>query len=65
MEITLNINVTVDGRVQATSPQAQVSVEEPQTEDAGRNHFIPDFKSNSGERIRFGRKTAPKDEQGS
>ena len=41
IEITLNINITVDGKVTASSEQAQVEVEKTRKTE----HFIPEFKS--------------------
>lgn len=57
LEITLNINITVDGQIQATADNAQVSVlskkEEPEAEDKSP-HFIPQF--GSGMKLSFGKK---------
>jgi len=50
LEITLNVNITVDGKVSAFADNANVSVEE---EDKAP-HIIPDFFS--GQKLDFGKK---------
>lgn len=53
IEITLNINITVDGKLTATADNAEVAVE--QEEDTKKaSHFIPNFAS--GFKLDFGKK---------
>lgn len=53
LEITLNINITVDGKVTASADNAKsVTVEEKEAEDRPA-HFIPDF--GSGFKLNFGK----------
>lgn len=56
LEITLNINITVDGQVVASSEEADVSVQSVQEnkEEKEKVHFIPDFIS--GKKLNFGKK---------
>jgi hypothetical protein len=56
LEITLNINITVDGQVVATTNNANVATEEFEESSKEREatHFIPDFTS--GFKINFGKK---------
>lgn len=50
IEITLNINITVDGQVVATADKANVVLEKEETAP----HIIPDFFS--GVKLNFGKK---------
>lgn len=52
LEITLNINITVDGKVSADAEGADVSVKEDKTDEPQR--IIPDFLS--GLKLDFGKK---------
>ena len=55
LEITLNINITVDGQISASSEQANVSIqsiEKKETEDKIQP-FIPNFTS--GMKLNFGK----------
>ena len=51
IEITLNINISLDGQVIALADNAAVSVKE---EDEEVLTFIPDFQS--GKKLNFGKK---------
>jgi hypothetical protein len=51
LEITLNINISLDGQVVAMADNAAVSVQE---EDEAVPTFIPDFSS--GKKLNFGKK---------
>lgn len=51
LEITLNINITVDGQVTATSDDAEVRTVKEESEKS--NHLIPDFVS--GLKLKFGK----------
>lgn len=52
IEITLNINITVDGKVVTSADNADVSVDEEPEEKT--KHMIPDFFS--GIKLDFGKK---------
>lgn len=55
IEITLNVNISVDGAVTATAPNANVSVEK---EDDAVEPLIPDFSSGSSKIFgSFGKKS--------
>jgi hypothetical protein len=51
IEITLNININLDGKMSANSDDAKVSIDE---EEDKVSHFIPDF--GSGMKLNFGKK---------
>ena len=51
LEITLNINITVDGRVTASSENADVRM--LKEDDDKVDHLIPDFSS--GVKLNFGK----------
>lgn len=51
LEITLNINITVDGKIMASANHADVEVCEEEDEKAP--HIIPDFLS--GMKLNFGK----------
>jgi len=51
LEITLNINITVDGKVVASSDDAEVRMAQDESEKT--NHLIPDFVS--GLKLKFGK----------
>jgi hypothetical protein len=53
LEIVLNINITVDGKVTATADEATVSVLQEKKEEK-TPHIIPDFFS--GGKLNFGKK---------
>jgi hypothetical protein len=52
LEITLNINISVDGKVVASADKADVFAEQEQEEKVP--HIIPDFFS--GNKLNFGKK---------
>jgi hypothetical protein len=52
LEITLNINISVDGKVAASADKADVFTEQEQEDKAP--HIIPDFFS--GSKLNFGKK---------
>lgn len=54
IEITLNINISVDGGVTASSSQAKVSVVEEKSEDDSAELMVPDFFAEPT--ITFGKK---------
>lgn len=56
IEITLNINITIDGKVTASSDDAEViSVQKISQKDESEktNHVVPDFLS--GLKLKFGK----------
>lgn len=55
LEITLNINISVDGKLTASSDEAEVSIlsEEKEKEEKAAEPMIPDFDS-SGKLSGFG-----------
>lgn len=58
LEITLNINITIDGQITATADNADVVTVQAQAvqekEEEKRSQFIPDFAS--GLKLNFGKK---------
>jgi hypothetical protein len=54
LEITLNINITVDGQVFASSDKAEVKTFKENEEEEKSPHIIPDFFS--GTKLNFGKK---------
>ncbi len=52
IEITLNININLDGKMSANSDDAKVSIDEEEEQKV--SHFIPDF--GSGMKLNFGKK---------
>lgn len=53
LEITVNINITVDGQVTASSEKAEIKTVAEEVQDK-TPHIIPDFFS--GTKINFGKK---------
>jgi hypothetical protein len=53
LEITVNINITVDGKVSASVENATILSEEREIEEKAP-HIIPDFSS--GLKLNFGKK---------
>jgi hypothetical protein len=53
IEITLNINITVDGKITATSDDAEVVSVQKKEESEKTTHVIPDFLS--GLKLKFGK----------
>lgn len=53
LEITLNINITVDGKVTASSDDAEVRMLKEDKDDDKVDPLIPDFSS--GIRLNFGK----------
>jgi hypothetical protein len=53
IEITLNINITVDGEITASSEQAEVVAQKVKAEEDKVERVIPDFMS--GMKLKFGK----------
>ena len=57
LEITLNVNITVDGQVVATAANAEVISVQEHEEDDHVEPLVPDFQSSGGIFGLFGKKT--------
>jgi hypothetical protein len=53
LEITLNINITVDGQINASSNEADVTTLKEEKHIERTDHVIPDFTS--GMKLNFGK----------
>lgn len=53
IEITLNINITLDGKIIASADNAQVSVSDRKEKEVEASPMIPDFSS--GTKLNFGK----------